>query len=230
MISAITGMVIGITAGTIIGEGMDITKDIKGRRKITALDLKRGYNKAKETVIPVATTSLAILGAALLVESTGEWIEYKREEEREYCKNKKEELLVKTDDVFDRFANELIEKETDRYIEASDMIGLYNTTEENGFQLGEHSIYAGNKRLSSIEAWGLLNMTDSDIREAIEIDTDRFISETKDELKGIIERTGTSYGLEILDNSLDYIDCYGDLLGADYESINADDLVDVYHF
>ena len=80
MISVITGAVIGITAGIIAGEGMEVVKNEKGRRKLKKIDLKKGLEAAGDELMLTAGTGLLVLGTIVVADAA---MEYEQEKSKE---------------------------------------------------------------------------------------------------------------------------------------------------
>lgn len=163
MISVITGAVIGITAGIIAGEGMEVVKNSKGKRRIKNIDLKKGMKGAGDELIPAVTTSLLVLGTIVVADAAMECEQEKLKEKRKYYDGKKDELIERTDIIVDALADNKFKEQSEDYLNAAYVARNYNG------DLTEIVIKNSDSGLvfNKFESHGLACMTDEEINKVL---------------------------------------------------------------
>lgn len=163
MISVITGAVIGITAGTIVGEGMEVVKNSKGKRRIKKIDLKKGMKGAGDELIPAVATSLLVLGTIIVADAAMECEQEKLKEKRKYYDGKKDELIERTDIIVDALADNKFKEQSEDYLNAAYVARNYNG------DLTEIVIKNSDSGLvlNKFESHGLACMTDEEINKVL---------------------------------------------------------------
>lgn len=163
MISVITGAVIGITAGIIAGEGMEVVKNEKGRRKLKKIDLKKGIEAAGDELIPAAATGLLVLGTIIVADAAMEYEQEKLKERKKYYDIKKEDLIERTDNIIDVLADNKFKEQSEDYLKAAYVARNYNG------DLTKIVIKNSNSGLvlNKFEAHGLACMTDEEINKVL---------------------------------------------------------------
>ena len=163
MISVITGAVIGITAGIIAGEGMEVVKNSEGKRRIKKIDLKKGMKGAGDELIPAVTTSLLVLGTIIVADAAMECEQEKLKEKRKYYDDKKDELIERTDIIVDVLADNKFREQSEAYLNAAYIARNYNG------DLTEVVIKNSDigLALNKFESHGLACMTDEEINKVL---------------------------------------------------------------
>lgn len=163
MISVITGAVIGITAGTIVGEGMEVVKNSKGKRRIKKIDLKKGMKGAGDELIPAVATSLLVLGTIIVADAAIEYEQEKSKEKRKHYDDKKDELIERTDIIVDALADNKFKEQSEDYLNAAYVARNYNG------DLTEIVIKNSDSGLvlNKFESHGLACMTDEEINKVL---------------------------------------------------------------
>lgn len=163
MISVITGAVIGITAGIIAGEGMEVVKNSEGKRRIKKIDLKKGMKGAGDELIPAVTTSLLVLGTIVVADAAMECEQEKLKEKRKYYDGKKDELIERTDIIVDALADNKFKEQSEDYLNAAYVARNYNG------DLTEIVIKNSDSGLvlNKFESHGLACMTDEEINKVL---------------------------------------------------------------
>ena len=163
MISVITGAVIGITAGIIAGEGMEVVKNSEGKRRIKKIDLKKGMKGAGDELIPAVTTGLLVLGIMILADAAMECEQEKLKEKRKYYDDKKDELIERTDIIVDVLADNKFREQSEAYLNAAYIARNYNG------DLTEVVIKNSDigLALNKFESHGLACMTDEEINKVL---------------------------------------------------------------
>lgn len=163
MISVITGAVIGITAGMIAGEGMEVVKNEKGRRKLKKIDLKKGLKAVGDESILTAGTALLVLGTIIVADAAMECEQEKLKEKRKYYDDKKDELIERTDIIVDVLADNKFREQSEAYLNAAYIARNYNG------DLTEVVIKNSDigLALNKFESHGLACMTDEEINKVL---------------------------------------------------------------
>lgn len=163
MISVITGAVIGITAGIIAGEGMEVVKNSEGKKRIKKIDLKKGMREAGDELIPAAATGLLILGTMIVADAVAECEREKLEEKRKYYDGKKDELIERTDIIVDVLADNRFRELSKDYLDAAHIARNYNG------DLTDIVIKSsdGGLVLNKFESHGIACMTDEEINKVL---------------------------------------------------------------
>ena len=163
MISVITGAVIGITAGIIAGEGMEVVKNSEGKRRIKKIDLKKGMKGAGDELIPAVTTGLLVLGIMILADAAMECEQEELKEKRKYYDGKKDELIERTDIIVDVLADNKFREQSEAYLNAAYIARNYNG------DLTEVVIKNSDigLALNKFESYGLACMTDEEINKVL---------------------------------------------------------------
>lgn len=169
MISVITGAVIGITAGIIAGEGMEVVKNSEGKKRIKKIDLKKGMREAGDELIPAAATGLLILGTMIVADAVAEGEREKLEEKRKYYDDKKDELIERTDIIVDALADNRFKEQSKDYLDAAHIARNYNG------DLTDIVIKSsdGGLVLNKFESHGIACMTDEEINKVLLENTEK---------------------------------------------------------
>lgn len=163
MISVITGAVIGITAGIIAGEGMEVVKNSEGKRRIKKIDLKKGMKGAGDELIPAVTTSLLVLGTIVVADAAMECELEKSKEKRKYYDDKKDELIERTDIIVDALADNKFKEQSEDYLNAAYVARNYNgDLTEIVIKNSDNGLV-----LNKFESHGLACMTDEEINKVL---------------------------------------------------------------
>lgn len=201
MVSVLTGICLGVAMGTIAGEGMDVVRDSKGRRRIKGIDLKQGFEKASEGILPVALMGASILGTAVVCEVIGEDIKNVMEAKEEECENKREELLLKTDNLIDEVIDMKLHNQMDRYLKVSNIIKQQD--KEQIFNISTDTL-EDMKELNSFEMYGLSCMTEEQIKQALMSHIKIEAEKVREDVKEVI-REGSLFELEVLEKEIDML-------------------------
>lgn len=163
MISVITGAVIGITAGIIAGEGMEVVKNEKGRRKLKKIDLKKGLKAVGDESILTAGTALLVLGTIIVADAVAECEQEKLKEREKYYDIKKEDLIERTDNIVDALADNKFKEQSEVYLNAAYIARNYNGDLTEVVIKNSDTGLALNK----FESYGLACMTDEEINKVL---------------------------------------------------------------
>lgn len=163
MISVITGAVIGITAGMIAGEGMEVVRNEKGRRKLKKIDLKKGLKAVGDESILTAGTALLVLGTIIVADAATECEQEKLKEKRKYYDDKRDELIERTDIIVDVLADNKFKEQSEVYLNAAYIARNYNGDLTEVVIKNSDTGLALNK----FESYGLACMTDEEINKVL---------------------------------------------------------------
>lgn len=175
MISILTGACIGIAVGAIAGEGMEVTVNEQGRRSLQKINWSQGLNKAYDKgLMPALALGAAIFGTLALAETVGEYETIKLAEAEEYYNNKKDELLLRTDKVWDAIVDDELEKYKKDYFRMANVVRDYEGDLSSVIVKSKST----GRELNGFEVYGLAAMTDGEIenvllkeiREGIEVE------------------------------------------------------------
>lgn len=212
----LTGIIAGAAAGSVVGEGMTTKRNSKGRKVVDKIDLKKGFEKASENIIPVAMTALTIVGSMAFLETLTEYQVGLMKEQQELDEIKRSELNDKANVIIDKAAELTLDNAHESYMEAANMAKYYQEKEK--IDLLDADLYAGGKKLNPFEVTGLVNMDESDIRKVLEREIYEDADEIKDSLIEAIACCG-HYGLMELEYGLDLLADCSDISVEEYEDI-----------
>ena len=184
ILSILTGVSIGAIAGIVTGEGMEVTLDEKGRKKLKRISLRKGCRKAwnNENIQPFLLAAMTF-GTLVCAESLGEYGAAKMDETNEYYENKKDDLINRSDIIVDRLAEHKFEAKSKEYSEISNLTKNYD-----GY-LSDIKIIStyDNKELNDFELYGLKYMEEHEIVDALQRSIEEDRVSTKEYLNNIIE-------------------------------------------
>ncbi len=201
MISVITGAVIGITAGIIAGEGMEVVKNEKGRRKLKKIDLKKGLKAAGDELILTAGTGLLVLGTIVVADAAMECEQEKLKEREKYYDIKKEDLIERTDNIVDALADNKFKEQSEDYLNAAYVARNYNG------DLTEIVIKSSDSGLvfNKFESHGLACMTDEEINKVLLEDIEEEKELAKDKMIEAI-KYGEWWEIEEIEEAYDALE------------------------
>ena len=201
MISVITGAVIGITAGIIAGEGMEVVKNEKGRRKLKKIDLKKGLEAAGDELMLTAGTGLLVLGTIVVADAAMEYEQEKSKEREKYYDGKKEDLIERTDNIMDAIADSKFKEQSKDYLNAAYVARNYNGDLTDVVIKNSDSGLVLNK----FEAHGLACMTDEEINKVLMEDIKKEKEAVKDAAVDLIKH-GNWWEIEEIEEAYDILE------------------------
>lgn len=165
MVSVITGACIGLAAGIISGEGMEVTVNEKGKKRIKKIDLSKGFRKAYDSGVIMPIVMLGtVCGLGALAEASLEQAEIERKEYEELYNSRRWELYERADRATDALIDKRFNDEIETYKAISDTLQNYNgDISKIGVSLTNNE----GLRLNGFELYGLARMTEDEISEVL---------------------------------------------------------------